>query len=224
MMQSSLCVSENRGSRTLHRLWSVTCDIELHKLKPTWLHIWPVIHKHNTTAACSTLACLYSHQRNNRSEDRSRRWISGNIWKEWIEAFQYDSGDELQKFQHDFKIKALERRNQMEIMSDCGFHERVVTFSATWQAVLLMEAHDMKKTRRARARRWKIWVQKKKKEKRTEVGWSEEETSAWKMETWEEEKTRMKDGNHINHCCQMKTLHLRLLVFQHILKNTQRAF
>lgn len=78
-------------------------------------------------------------------------------------------------------------------------------FSATWQAVLLMEA--WRERRRARAQGRKIWENNK-------VGWSEEETSVWKMETWEEEETQMKDVNHINRCCQMKTLHLwETLVF-----------
>lgn len=92
------------------------------------------------------------------------------------------------------------------------FMKRVVTFSATWQAVLLMEARDEEKTRRSREQRWKIWA-------------TEEERSGMKRrgnKCLEDGNmgTQMKDGNHINHCCQMKTLHRSLSCG----KNTQRAF
>ena len=108
-----------------------------------------------------------------------------------------------------------ERINQMEKQKKCltaDFMKRVVTFSATWQAVLLMEARDEKKTRRSREQRWKIWA-------------TEEERSGMKRrgnKCLEDGNmgTQMKDGNHINHCCQMRTLHRSLSCG----KNTQRAF
>lgn len=59
--------------------------------------------------------------------------------------------------------------------------ERIVTFSAT--RGFLMGACDMKRTRE---QRWKVWAEKR--------------------QTWSE---CMEDGNHINQCCQMKTLHLK---------------
>lgn len=135
------------------------------------------------------------------------RWVSDGVWKKWIKMWK-----------RDFKIKAPrsdERINQMEKQKKCltaDFMKRVVTFSATWQAVLLMEARDEEKTRRSREQRWKIWA-------------TEEERSGMKRrgnKCLEDGNmgTQMKDGNHINHCCQMKTLRRSLSCG----KNTQRAF
>lgn len=103
------------------------------------------------------------------------------------------------------------------MMSDCRFHEQVVTFSATRREVLLMEAHDMKKTRHARAQMENM------SRKKTEVGWRgnkcmedgnmgrREDTN----ERWKPYKSLLSDENAAS---------LRRLLFQCILKSTQRAF
>lgn len=147
--------------------------------------------------------CCYSPDTNWRSimfifvalRQQQWRWIS--VWKESIRASKCDF------LWWAAKVSALhndERTNQMEMMSDCRSHEWVVTFSAPRQEVLLMEAQHEENEACSRTNGK---YEQKKRQKR-----DEEETSVWKTEKWEEEGTQTKDGNHINHCCQMKMLHL----------------